>query len=78
MGAKASFTDMVFQSTLPHGERLHPHVNVIARFEFQSTLPHGERQPALKSLLATVLNEAFREGLGSGIQDILLSKSIYL
>ena len=34
----------VFQSTLPHGERLDAVSTRIRRFIFQSTLPHGERR----------------------------------
>ena len=37
----------LFQSTLPHGERLYFHVKAIVRIEFQSTLPHGERRYTL-------------------------------
>ena len=33
----------VFQSTLPHGERLQAAEDAAAELEFQSTLPHGER-----------------------------------
>ena len=35
---------MLFQSTLPHGERRISLLGVIEHFEFQSTLPHGERR----------------------------------
>ena len=34
---------LVFQSTLPRGERRGVHVNDIAADKFQSTLPRGER-----------------------------------
>ena len=35
----------VFQSTLPHGERLFKHEYCSNVSRFQSTLPHGERRP---------------------------------
>ena len=34
---------LLFQSTLPHGERLYQGVNTLSTKKFQSTLPHGER-----------------------------------
>ena len=41
----------IFQSTLPHGERLIPLSKVQIGREFQSTLPHGERQSAQRAAL---------------------------
>ena len=35
---------VLFQSTLPHGERHGPKIHVFADAMFQSTLPHGERR----------------------------------
>ena len=49
-GATSGGTDYVsqiqFQSTLPHGERLRSSVWIWTSKGFQSTLPHGERQCA--------------------------------
>jgi len=36
-------TLLLFQSTLPHGERLLTQTVYLSRILFQSTLPHGER-----------------------------------
>ena len=40
---KSLFTQLVFQSTLPHGERRKSQACRMQRQIFQSTLPHGER-----------------------------------
>ena len=40
----------LFQSTLPHGERLRAMTAAAGRCIFQSTLPHGERLPRLQIL----------------------------
>ena len=39
--------DILFQSTLPHGERHDACVSKLGSFLFQSTLPHGERPTGL-------------------------------
>ena len=41
--AEDALQRVVFQSTLPHGERLSANVAAVAVAGFQSTLPHGER-----------------------------------
>ena len=45
----------IFQSTLPHGERLWRRRSSESPVIFQSTLPHGERPPSLDSMPATRL-----------------------
>ena len=35
--------DVLFRSTLPHGERLMPCCDITRSLTFRSTLPHGER-----------------------------------
>ena len=41
---------VLFQSTLPHGERLYNITGYSSGNIFQSTLPHGERPPSVYSL----------------------------
>ena len=48
MCAKDDTNIYVFQSTLPHGERLFWNKIFLALHLFQSTLPHGERLPPYK------------------------------
>ena len=55
-----------FQSTLPHGERLHGVIQVFRLYQFQSTLPHGER---LEKSAFITLNGSFnpRSHMGSDV-----------
>ncbi len=57
------FTSLMFQSTLPHGERPWPTRPNSASLRFQSTLPHGER---LGTVRAFELTHGFQSTLPHG------------
>ena len=57
------FSVIMFQSTLPHGERLQANVNSAATKLFQSTLPHGERlSPIMSAINIACFNPRSRMG----------------
>ena len=51
--AKSNPHCVMFQPTLPHGERLRLAIPLTSNAEFQPTLPHGERQTRLALLINT-------------------------
>ena len=69
-GWKYTVAPVVFQSTLPHGERHQHPLNLFRQIVFQSTLPHGERHnhvllpPVIWSFQSTLPHGERRSALG--------------